>query len=521
VNRRQLFSSALGFALTGCRRSRAIEGSVVGASSQTGHLLRGGQIPEPADEERISIAILGGGISGLSAGWRLLRGAVTDFRIFELEAQLGGNSRSGENAVTSFPWGAHYVTLPTKESTWVRALFEELGVIESYGRNGEPVYKEEYLCAAPQERLYIHGRWQEGLAPMLAATAAEQQEFKRFAEIVDSFRARVGRDGRKAFAIPMDFSSRDADLLALDRISIAAFLEHRGLRSKPLHWYVNYACRDDFGCKSRDVSAWAGIHYFASRDSAADNVLTWPEGNGWIVRKLSEKVSAHVTTSALVYRVRPGKNDVAVDIYFPDEKRSTRIRAEHVVWACPTFQARFVLSEHEAIDESLRAFEYAPWLVANLTLDRFPEQRAGAPIAWDNVIYDSDSLGYVVATHQSLATQHRQTVLTYYHAPAGPSPAADRRHLLDADWRAWTDFIISDLSKPHPEIRDIVQRVDIMKWGHAMIRPRPGFVWGDGRRRMAAPHGRVHFANSDLSAFSLFEEAQFRGITAAERILRE
>jgi hypothetical protein len=521
VNRRELFSTAAGFALAGCRPGRTIEGSVVGASHHIGHLLRSGGIPEPSSTETIPVAILGGGISGLSAGWRLMRSGMKDFRIFELESEAGGNSRYGQNEVTGYPWGAHYVPLPTKESHWVRTLFEELGVIEKYTAAGSPVYKEQYLCAAPQERLYIHGRWQDGLVPSLAASKAELEEFDRFSDIIDEYRERRGKDGRKAFAIPMEYSSRDADLLALDRISMAAFLQDRGLRSKPLHWYVDYACRDDFGSSSSHVSAWAGVHYFAARDGENDGeaVLTWPEGNGWIVRRLMQQLSPNVRSSSLVYRVRPAESGVEIDIYRADEKRSVRLFADHVVWACPVFVAGRVIQDSKALHESIAAFEYAPWLVANLTLDRFPDQRAGVPIAWDNVIYDSDALGYVVATHQSLSSHARQTVLTYYHALAGDSPGAGRQRLLDADWSVWAEFLLSDLGRPHPEIRHITQRIDIMKWGHGMVRPRPGFIWGKARQKMTAPYGRIHFAHSDLSGFSLFEEAQFRGITAAEQIL--
>ena len=49
-----------------------------------------------------------------------------------------------------------------------------------------------------------------------------------------------------------------------------------------------------------------------------------------------------------------------------------------------------------------------------------------------------------------------------------------------------------------------------------MIRPRPGFVWSDARRRAAEPHGAIHFANTDLSGVALFEEALHHGVRAAE-----
>jgi hypothetical protein len=111
-------------------------------------------------------------------------------------------------------------------------------------------------------------------------------------------------------------------------------------------------------------------------------------------------------------------------------------------------------------------------------------------------------------------------VLTYYHALAGLPAASRRTELLQAGWERWVGFILHDLSKPHPEIPDLVTNLDIMLWGHAMICPRPGFVWGEARQRLAGHRGPILFAHSDLSGFSLFEEAQYRGVLAAEEILR-
>ena len=505
MTRRELLILGAGL-VAGCgeRGRGTVTGSFVGASHDIGHLLRGGAIPAPSRERRMPVVIIGGGIAGLSAGWYLSRNAFQDFEILELENEAGGNARFGKNRVSAYPWGAHYIPLPTKESRFVRELFEELGVITGY-TNGEPIYKDEYLCFDPQERLYLHGRWQEGLVPTLGTSDRDHEDFERFREIVDGYRA------RHAFTIPMEFSSREKDLLALDSVSIRDFLNSRALSSPALHWYVNYACRDDYGCDYGDVSAWAGLHYFGSRNVDEGSVLTWPEGNGWIVKRLREKLAPHIRPGSLVFRV----GDDSVDYFDVQDKTSTTIRADRIIFACATFQARYLMEKSDGID----AFEYAPWMVANLTLDAFPEQRAGAPIAWDNVIYDSDSLGYVVATHQSLRVHQPETVLTYYYPLAGASPHSERERLLKTDWQTWTDFILSDLSKPHPEIRKLVRNIDIMRWGHAMVRPRPGFIWGEHRRRFTHPVGRVHFAHSDLSGFSIFEEAQYRGVIAAQWVL--
>jgi glycine/D-amino acid oxidase-like deaminating enzyme len=501
VTRRELLALSAGL-LAGCRSSsqRSITGSFVGASHDIGHRLRGGPIPEPALERRVPIVIVGGGVAGLSAAWHLQRRGVQDFELLELESEAGGNSRFGENRISAYPWGAHYVPLPGKDAVYVRELFEELGVITGY-TNGEPVYREEYLCFDPQERLFLHGRWQEGLIPTLGTTPRDRDEFERFAEFVQELRS------RQVFSIPMDFSSRDKELLKFDSLSMRDFLESRGWLSPSLHWYVNYACRDDFGCSYADASAWAGLHYFASRDVEESTVLTWPEGNGWIVKRLREKLAARIRTRSLVFRV----GDRHVDYYDVAEQVSTRLRADRIILACPTFLARRLMEKSPNVER----FEYAPWLVANLTLDEPPVERSGAPVAWDNVIYDSDSLGYVVATHQSLRTHNRETVWTFYHPLVGSSPREERARLLETPWQDWADFILDDLSRPHPEIRRLVNNIDIMRWGHAMIRPTPGFIWGEHRVPLTRPVGNIHFAHSDLSGFSIFEEAQYRGVVAA------
>ena len=531
MNRRQFLISTAGAAAATFQScaprdgAQPFAGDILGPSQNVGHLLRGNQIPQPSNERRVPVVIVGGGVAGLSAGWKLKKAGFDAFEILELEPECGGNSRFGENQVTAYPWGAHYVPLPTPESKAVRELFAELGIIQGYGPSGEPLYEEKYLCFSPQERLYRHGRWQEGLLPLLAVSKKDLDQYDRFRNVVADYRTRRGRDGRKAFAIPMEFSSRDREFLELDRISMREFLTSKGLDSVPLHWYVNYACRDDYGTEYSEASAWAGIHYFASRGSEGDTeienstVLTWPEGNGWIIKRLRSQLEKQIRPNSLVFHLVPGKHSTFVEYFDVQRQQSTRVEAEQVIVACPRQFARYLLSDTTKGAQGVEAFEYAPWMVANLSLREFPAERAGVPLAWDNVLYDSPSLGYVVATHQSLRTHFRETVFTYYY-PLSSSPVREQRtRLLETDWRSWSQFILRDLSKPHPEIERIVTQLDIFRWGHAMIRPKPGFLWGEARQQAAQPVGQIRFAHSDLSGFSIFEEAQYRGVLAAEQVL--
>jgi hypothetical protein len=58
-----------------------------------------------------------------------------------------------------------------------------------------------------------------------------------------------------------------------------------------------------------------------------------------------------------------------------------------------------------------------------------------------------------------------------------------------------------------------------MRMGHAMVRPAVGSIFSEERRRLAHRDGRILFANSDLSGISIFEEAQYHGVLAAQTVL--
>jgi hypothetical protein len=165
--------------------------------------------------------------------------------------------------------------------------------------------------------------------------------------------------------------------------------------------------------------------------------------------------------------------------------------------------------------------DYAPWLVANLTLSEPPHGGAGAPLSWDNVLYDSPALGYVVATHQLLRLAPGPTVLTYYHALADEAPAAARARLLATPREGWARAILADLGRAHSDIARLTTRLDIFRHGHAMLRPLPRVIWSAARQQLAGGWGRVQFAHGDVSGLSLFEEANYRGTLAAERALAQ
>lgn len=115
-------------------------------------------------------------------------------------------------------------------------------------------------------------------------------------------------------------------------------------------------------------------------------------------------------------------------------------------------------------------------------------------------------------------------MITWYFPFCDVDPSLARKELLSLGWTDWADVVLSDLSIAHPDTRSLVTRLDVMRWGHAMIQPRVGFVSSEDREKACQPVRSVHFAGTDLSGtdlsgIALFEEAFYHGNRAADEIL--
>ena len=541
VRRRTLLAATAAWPLAGCMRDAPARygGDWVGADVQRGHRLRdavraptSAALPPPDVQRRASVLVLGAGIAGLAATRALTLAGIDDVQVIELEDAPGGNSRGHALGGIACPLGAHYLPVPGERATEVIELLEALGLRRT--ERGQPVYDERSLCHSPQERLCIAGHWFDGLLPPVDALPADQRaaalaQYRRFAAAVE--RASAGG----AFSMPTARSTWRPALAALDAQTFGAWLDAQGLDAPALRWYLDYCCRDDYGAGAAQVSAWAGLHYFASRHGfrapgdgppERDGVLTWPEGNAWLSRRLAQPLHERIHTGRVALRVTEERTEVRVDVWNAREQRSEAWRAGHVVLALPLFvAARLLDPAPAALTQAAATSRHAPWLVANLHLADALADRPGAPPSWDNVIYDPGAalptLGYVDAMHQSTRSIPGPTVLTAYWALGGDTPAQlaqQRTRLLNEPWAAWSQAVVADLARVHADLPVRLKRVDLMRYGHAMSIPVPGLRSSAALAALAAPQRRVHFAHTDLSGYSVFEEAMYQGARAARQL---
>ncbi len=543
-------STAATVLLPGCDKApRALEGGFTGINMARGHQLRDmlktGTLPAPTVVRRAQVIIAGGGVAGLAAARSLRLAGVHDFALLELEDGAGGNSRGGAVSGIACPLGAHYLPVPGDDAREVQDLLEELGLRRRVA--GRWQYDERHLCHSPQERLFFNGEWQEGLLPVQGVGDATQDQYRRFAQAVDreTQAARFAMPALKLWGSkqPLALSHQ-----ALDAMTFAAWLAQEGLDDAQLRWYLDYCCRDDYGAGVDRVSAWAGIHYFASRhgfhapgemvDDARESVLTWPEGNGWITRRLAEplRTGGQLQTATSVLRITETRHGVQVDAFNHATDSVERWQAPRCVVALPVFLAARVVHNPPAfLTGAAQRLQWAPWLVANIHITAPLTDRPGAAPAWDNVLYadpTAGGLGYVNAGHQRLDTGANlagPTVLTYYQALGDVQ--GGRQQLATAPWQHWADAALAALAVPHPDLRQRATRVDITRYGHAMSIPVPGtqrFLSQIGLQRLSGKRkqlsngersawiptpttARLAFAHSDWSGYSVFEEAFTRG----------
>jgi predicted NAD/FAD-binding protein len=496
---------------------QGLAGGWVGASVQRGHRLRSlrsGSLPPAAVQRQARVLIVGAGVSGLAAARALTRAGIDDVHLLELEDVAGGNARGHVMAGMACPLGAHYLPLPGPQAPEILELLADLGLARL--ELGRWVFDERHLCHSPQERLFFDSAWHDGLLPPAESGSVTQQQYHRFADLVARAQREVG------FAMPsmrLRWTSAHAELEA---ITFAAWLQREGLDDARLRWYLDYCCRDDYGAGLATVSAWAGLHYFASRhgfhapgdaDAPREPVLTWPEGNAWLTRHLAVPLTDRLHTGRTVLQAREERHQVEVLAWDEATQRLESWRADRLILAVPIFiAARLFENPPAALAQVAAEARYAPWLVANLHIDAPLLQRVGAPASWDNVVYGSPSLGYVDAMHQSLRPDHHATVLSSYWA----LPQTDRAALLQDDWRPWARRVVEDLLPLHPDLAQKLARIDLMRYGHAMRIPLPGTRSSTALQALGRLPGRVQLAHADLAGYSVFEEAYSIGWRAGE-----
>jgi hypothetical protein len=178
VHRARMGGGAL--ARAGCRGPRR-------RLTRRGHLLRDGPLPAPAGPGNVDVVIVGAGVSGLSAAWRLASLGLC--RGARARAQHRRHQRWGSDGVVNtrgvLPAG------PERRSpATLRRRVD--GCITGWDGEGKPRFDSRVL-AMPEGALFFRGAWHSG--PRDDARCERARRADAFSDIVEGYNERRGNDG--------------------------------------------------------------------------------------------------------------------------------------------------------------------------------------------------------------------------------------------------------------------------------------------------------------------------------------
>ncbi len=473
--------------------------------------------------QRCQVLVVGSGIAGLTAVWNLRRQGVKHIVLLTGPEWMGNAAGLQLANGQKLPTGAHYLPLPSQESRHVREILKAMNVYSGELGAALPSYDEAVLVNAPAERLLRESSWDASLIPHSGLSDSALQQQQQFFNLTKTLSSTVGSDGKRLFVVPIALASRDPQWLQLDRVSFQAWLDQMRYNEPSLLWYLDYCCRDEFGAGIKQVSAWAGLHYFASRAGHASNaedgaVLTWPDGLASVARFLAQAIQDDSLAASALHLNRRA-DGVQVLCFDHATSKNFSIQAQTVVLATPLYISARIDPEIGLAFPNWRAQlpSYSPWIVGNFNLRRRPPELNGAGLSWDNVVYGSGGLGFVNSSHQLLrVNEFSAPALTSYQVLDTMPQNEARRWCAKASDSQLLELAGQDLSSAYgSRFWRHIDSAHITVRAHGMPAPGVGFLTNPLLSQLRKPQGRVWYANADLSGYSVFEEAAWWAMQVA------
>jgi len=485
----------------------------------TCHQLMGGgswELP-PASGDLLDCVIIGGGISGLSAAWKLRKMGARKVLVLEKNDRTGGQCRSleDENGLVA-SLGSAYSSIPYTRV--LNELYRDLRIVQGERNDGRPIIDPAYLLSQPWSRHLIGGRWYadpwESAAGMDALPYPPEviEDFRSLREIVEWWWDFVGQDGKPAFELPLSEASRDADVLWLEGQTLAEYLQWEGLDPRVAEFF-DPLFRSVFTLGPDEVSAYVGTAFLTDEileGDEYDGVICRPGGNAVIADGIARLVGEeHIRTNAFVVRAVNSGDEVHVS--YLENGNPLTIRARAAVYASPRMMASYILPDLTA---STTSFNYGAYLIANVHIRETP-----ADLAYANEVHDSCSFtDFTVADWAGLedpvnAPLSRQNILTIYAPQSGWDA---RSRLMTTPIEVFEEEILGDLERVLPGIGSLVTGFDLFRWGHPMVQARPGFLFSEARENAAQPIGNIFPAGHETEGVPYIDNAITAGVRAAE-----
>jgi oxygen-dependent protoporphyrinogen oxidase len=434
----------------------------------------------PPASARRDVVIVGGGVSGLAAAYRLQH---LDVLLLEKEPHWGGNAYAMQYEGSTYATGSAFLAKDEHAYHFAKEIgLEPLPIKSSDGTilHGEMIYDT----------------WGDGL-DRLPYSVSIRESFKKFKQ--EMLAIDLEKRGRELFETPL------VNLLKPYPVELKQWWDDFG----PSNW----------GAISDETAATVAIEALREMadESKTDDRYTWPGGLGAITKKLAEilqpKYGERMQSGATIVAVVPGKDEVQVTYIKDGETDPKTVAAKAVIMATPKFITRRIVDGlPEKQSEAMHKIHYIPYPVVNLIFDR-PVFNEGYD-TWcpGNRFTDFIVADWVIRNQPGYKQKHN--IISCYT----PLKREERAYLLNEnDARKVAADVLTDFQKLMPSLNVDPVEVHIYRRGHPLYMSEPG-LYTQVQPLVRQPRDRIFFANTDSEGP---ESTTNGGILAAQRAVKE
>jgi protoporphyrinogen oxidase len=414
---------------------------------------------KPVTEQQVDIAIVGGGISGLVAGY-LLKNYKTI--ILEQASRFGGNSKGRRWQNLDYSIGAAYIVKPAIDTPIYR-LLHELKLTDEWQLKADesPVVVNSQLF-----RSFWNGD-----------TLKSKKDILQLKQLVSYLKSAPYPE------IPITKNTDFPYIAKLDLLSLKEHLSNvvKGKLSPHLATAIEHYCWSSFGGSADEISAASGLNFLMAE---FDEIAVFPGGNAAIAERLLTKLPAdNLSADSLVYKIKVNSNEV--NVTYCKNGQTHLIKAKRVIFASPKFILKSVLADIE--DERISAInqiKYRSYLVANVMLN----ERAIENF-YDLYLLGNGNTGSVAEADQIKATdvvnanfaynkKLPYSVLTLYRSL--PYDGARAMILAEDSYKKYQEeFTAQVTTKILPLLKiksSSILNIELTRWGHPLPLASTGLI---------------------------------------------